>query len=275
MNILDPATATEKREAAYEIKFVVSAEVAGIVLGWARENMSPDPHAEVDTASGDGYRVNSLYFDTGQLDVYQRNGSYAKSKYRIRRYGTEECLYLERKLKSGGLVSKRRTRIPDEELWRVAASELDPRWVGAWFRRRLEVRRLLPQCQIRYDRAARLGVSPDGPIRLTVDRNVRGFATRECGVLDDGAWVPLLPGRCILELKFRSAMPVLFKRLLEEVSLTPQPVSKYRLSIQAFGLDPSSRNGQPFGSNGHVFPEALSGNHQPARVEAPPSAREA
>jgi VTC domain len=273
MNISDLASATEKRDGAYEIKFVVPTSVAEAALAWARTHLAPDPHADGNT--GDGYRVNSLYFETPKLDVYQRNGSYAKCKYRIRRYGDESCLFLERKLKSHGLVSKRRTRVADEELPRLAGTLPDPDWIGYWFGRRLLARQLLPMCQIRYERTARVGMTPDGPIRLTVDRDVRTFRTGEYGVVETGAWVPLLPDHCILELKFRLEMPNLFKSLLEELSLTPQPVSKYRLSIQAFGLDPTPKNGQPVPRNGHASAGALLGDGPPLRLQAAGSSPEA
>jgi hypothetical protein len=272
MNILDSPATTEKREAAFEIKFVIPAEVAERVLSWARRSLVPDPHA--DGTTGDLYRVNSLYFDTKDLHTYQRKGSYSKSKYRIRRYGADTGLFLERKLKSRGLVSKRRTRIPAGDLWKVSCANPERGWVGNWFRRRLEVRRLLPRCQIRYERVARLGMAAEGPIRLTVDRDVRAFMSSDCGVAEEGAWVPLLPGRCILELKFREVMPVLFKQLLEEVSLKPQPVSKYRLSIQAFGLDPEARDVQSVEGNGHFSAEALAVNHHSLPLEVPAVLRE-
>lgn len=273
MKIVGSATVTEKRAAAYEIKFVLPTDVAERVLSWARSHLAPDPHA--DGATGDHYHVNSLYFDTRNLDTYRRKGSYGKSKYRIRRYGSEVGLFLERKLKSRGLVSKRRTRIPAGDLWKVACAEPDADWDGNWFRRRLDLRRLLPRCQIRYERLARLGMAADGPIRLTVDRDLSAFVTSDYEVAEEGAWVPLLPGRCILELKFRLVMPVLFKRLLEEVSLTPQPVSKYRLSIQAFGLDPEARDEQPVKGNGHIGPDAFARNHHPLPLDAPAVLREA
>src|SRR3954471_17584026 len=123
MNNPDLASVTEKRDGAYEIKFLVPTATADAALAWARQHLAPDPHAQSGT-DGDGYRVNSLYFDTQGLDVYRRNGSYGKSKYRVRRYGDESAIFLERKLKSGGLVSKKRTRIPDQELARLAL--LDP-----------------------------------------------------------------------------------------------------------------------------------------------------
>jgi hypothetical protein len=243
MNIPALASTTEKRDAAYEIKFAVPLPVAEAALAWARQHLAPDPQAL--SADGDTYRVNSLYFDTPRLDVYCRNGSYGKAKYRVRRYGTEPCLYLERKLKSRGLVSKRRTRIRDEQLPQLALPEPEPAWVGHWFRRRLSARGLYPTCQISYQRIARVGMTPQGPIRFTVDRDICGMQTRQYAVEEPANWRPLLADRCILELKFRGAMPALFGGLLQELSLRPQPVSKYRLNVQAFGL---AMNGH--GNNG-------------------------
>jgi hypothetical protein len=252
MNTPDFSSVTEKRDAAYEIKFLLPSPLAGAVMTWARRELAPDPHAE--EGGPDGYRVNSLYFDTPGLDVYQRKGSYGKAKYRVRRYGSERSIFLERKLKSRGLVSKRRTRIPDEELRRLGVEELEPEWVGYWFRRRLVARRLFPRCQIRYQRVARVGMTPSGPVRLTIDRNVCAFASGDYGIHESASWTPLLPEQCILELKFRLEMPPMFKSLLEEFSLAPQPVSKYRLSIQTCGLDPGHNN-ESIQHNGHVSVE--------------------
>src|SRR3954471_1307785 len=144
MNNPDLASVTEKRDGAYEIKFLVPTATADAALAWARQHLAPDPHAQSGT-DGDGYRVNSLYFDTANLDVYRRNGSYGKSKYRVRRYGAEPSIFLERKLKARSLVSTRRTRISDLELPRLAQTQLEPGWVGYWFGRRLVLRRLSPQ----------------------------------------------------------------------------------------------------------------------------------
>jgi hypothetical protein len=59
--------------------------------------------------------------------------------------------------------------------------------------------------------------------------------------LADGA--AILTGQSIVEFKFRVAMPALFKDLIHEFSLTPSSVSKYRLSVEACGLN-----------NGHKTP---------------------
>jgi hypothetical protein len=238
MKIPDLAGSVEKRDAAYEIKFVVPMAIAERAIAWARKNLSPDPHVGVN--GNDCYHVNSLYFDTEALDVYRRNGSYGKAKYRVRRYGEDYNVFLERKLKSRGLVSKRRTRVADSDISYLANGYAPDEWSGYWFRRRLSARQLRPRCQIKYQRVARVGSIPEGSLRLTVDKDICSFATENYQVNESGAWQPLLPERCILELKFRLGLPPLFKSLVEELGLIPQPVSKYRLSIQAFGLAPEA-----------------------------------
>jgi hypothetical protein len=78
-------------------------------------------------------------------------------------------------------------------------------------------------------------------------------------------WVPLLPGLCIVELKFRLDMPPVFKSLLGQLSMNPQPISKYRLSIQAFGLA-MPQNIEPAPTNGHSSPDALLQTDQSIRI---------
>jgi hypothetical protein len=230
MNPLNRA-ASEKRDFAFELKFLVPEPVAESALDWVRKNLAPDPFA----GDGDGYRVNSVYLDTPQFEVFHRVGSYGRCKYRVRRYGTESHVFLERKLKTRGQVGKRRTRVPDHEAELLNGSDADPGWVGFWFHRRLLARRVEPKCQIAYERIARVGEAPEGPIRMTLDRNLRAFPTSDWSVKDSGPWVPLLNDHCILEMKFRLSLPTLFAGMIRDLGISPQPVSKYRLGVQKFG----------------------------------------
>jgi hypothetical protein len=253
MKDLDSVSVNEKRDFAYELKFLLPIAQAEFVLAWAARHLSPDPH--VNTSAGDSYRVNSLYFDTANLDVYHRIGSYARCKYRLRRYAAEKLVFLERKLKSRGLVGKRRTRVSEEDLSLLGETRPSADWPGYWFHRRLLARQLLPRCQITYTRVACVGSSQEGPVRLTLDRGIRSVLTAACNVLDPTAWTPLLTEQCILELKFRETLPALFKMLIEELSLIPQAVSKYRLSIQAFGLASTAEKESAVSGNGHATAE--------------------
>ena len=99
---------------------------------------------------------------------------------------------------------------------------------------------LPPRGLSRVQAAAYVGVSPDGPIRLTLDREIHctpaeGFDCAAAGGL------PILTDQVILELKFRLAMPALFKRLVEEMALVPAAASKYRLGVQAWGMTPAAK----------------------------------
>jgi hypothetical protein len=225
----------ENREFAAEIKFLLTPLIAAQIHDWARGRLVCDPNASDE--SGDGYQITSLYFDTGPFDVFQRKGSFGRSKYRIRRYGQSEVVFLERKLKTRGLLTKRRSIIPLAELTRLVGDDPDRAWPGFWFQRRLRARKLVPVCQISYLRTARVAMTRYGPIRLTLDQNLRAVPVGELAFTGaESRW--LAEDRVILELKFRREMPVLFKLLAEEFSLNPQPVSKYRLAVAALGLTP-------------------------------------
>lgn len=211
-----------------ELKFVLSRDTAAAVRGWSRRELKPDPHAET---GGDGYRVTSLYFDTDEFDTYFGRASYARAKYRIRRYNGAPIVFLERKLKAEGRVAKRRSPVALADLARIGGGDSG----GHWFWRRLRRRRLQPACQIAYDRTARIGMSPTGPLRLTIDQEIAAVAI-DTVAFADLSCADLLSGRAILELKYRVHVPILFERLIDEFRLEPRHISKYRLAVGTIGL---------------------------------------
>jgi VTC domain len=231
----------------YELKFVLDETQAQAVMAWARENMARDPYA--DPAMDYAYRVVSLYFDTPQMDVFFRRGSFKRTKYRVRRYGDQPFLYLERKSKSRDQVRKRRTRIHASELLLLQDDCSPPAPSGRegthtglssrWFHKRLVDRRLEPACQVTYERVAFTGDSVDDPMRLTLDWQIRCTGVKEWIFEDREPALILLPRKVILELKFPACLPTAFKNLIRHFQLIPTSVSKYRLSIEA--------GHQPFG----------------------------
>src|SRR5436190_11041580 len=152
------AHSRETRARASEIKFLVEPARAADIRSWARANLTPDPHGS--GPFGDEYETASIYFDTHELDVLGRHGSYGRAKYRIRRYSQGEVVFLERKLRRPRIVAKRRTQTPIADLRRLDEGGSRD-WAGAWFLRRLEARNLRPACQVSYHRMAR-GVLNDG-----------------------------------------------------------------------------------------------------------------
>jgi hypothetical protein len=216
-----------------EVKFLVGASVGHDIVQWVREHLSADEHGS--GAHGDEYRVTSLYFDTTAGDVFNRRGSYGRSKYRVRRYQDETTVFLERKLRTATRLAKRRTQVDPETLGRLAARAVGNGDPARWFARRLDVRALRPVCQVSYLRMARQADTPAGAARITVDGQVTALANTTCGFVD-GDTVALLDGHMILEMKYRAHVPVAFKQLVEQFQLYPRPASKYRLAAHTLGL---------------------------------------
>jgi len=196
--------------------------------------MQADPHAAGEF--GDSYQTTSLYFDTRDFDIYHRRGSFGRGKYRVRRYGRAPEIFLERKLRNQDLVSKRRSIAGIEELKLLREEEPPPDWAGRWFHRRLLARELRPVCQISYLRTARVGEADTGPIRLTIDQDIRALPLEQStfDYSDDGR--AIAPDQYVLELKFTREMPALFKQLVARYKLKPQAMSKYRRAAEALGL---------------------------------------
>jgi hypothetical protein len=229
----DYTAATEIRDAAHEIKFLLDRATARAVCDWARARLQPDLHG--GGAFGDEYTTSTLYFDTDAFDVFHRHRSFGRSKYRVRRYGTSDVVFFERKLRRPALLVKRRTATGIADLPRLAGAAIDRRWQASWFHQRLLVRQLRPACRVVYRRTARLGMTAFGPMRLTLDADLRAMATRAYEV-DGAGGVPAAPDHAILELKYRVETPALFKLLVAGFGLVPLAISKYRLGVTAAGL---------------------------------------
>lgn len=232
-HVLSPSlTAKVEGATAYEVKFLLDETKAAEIKRWAARHLSPDPNG--DPQQGGSYRITSLYTDTAGLDVYHRTPKFRRRKYRLRRYGDETTIHLERKIRKGTTVAKRRSSIPETALSLLSHPLGVTGWPGDWFQQSLLRKALLPSCQITYQRTAFLGSGSEGPLRLTLDRNLFGQRANDWTVETSESALPLAPGMVVLELKFRDAMPVLFKRLVAERQLSPSGFSKYRHCIDTF-----------------------------------------
>jgi hypothetical protein len=225
------AHSRETRARASEIKFLIEPDRAADIRSWARANLAADPHGT--GPFGDEYDTASIYFDTSDVDVLRRRGSYGRAKYRIRRYSGGDVVFLERKLRRPGIVAKRRTLMTLADLDQLNGHPAAD-WAGAWFLRRLEARNLKPACQVSYHRIARGVLEDGGPARLTLDDSIRAHAVTGVHFASDEG-TAIAETRLILELKYRDALPAVFKRLVAEFRLETQPASKYRFGMAALG----------------------------------------
>lgn len=220
----------ETRLAAREVKFVVPVSMRPGIVEWARQHLGPDGHgAGIDA---DEYSTSTLYFETPEFDVYQRQGSYGRSKYRIRQYGESDLVFLERKFRTDRLLAKRRTRVSGSDLLRLENDCPDPKWDGFWFHRRIVLRRLRPLLQLSYDRIAREGMSSTGPVRFTIDANLTALPMPDRAFLP-GIGMPFLEGFAIIEIKYRISLPAMFRTLAEQFGLQLQKISKFRAGLRA------------------------------------------
>ena len=213
-----------------EIKFLVARETGHRIRDWARRHLNADPHGT--GPFGDTYRTSTLYFETPDFDVFHRRGSFGRSKYRIRRYDGAPVVFLERKLRQATRLAKRRTAVPLADLARLSRGTT--LWAGTWFERRLALRELHPVCQITYERVARVGATSAGPIRLTVDDDVRALVSSDTG-FGKSRGFPVLD-KMVVEVKYAGPPPAIVKQLVETFSLIPARASKYRLTVDALGL---------------------------------------
>ncbi len=222
----------EQRFGAREIKFLLTPERADEVRAWAKTRLAPDPH----TGGCATYRVTSLYFDTSAFDVFHSRGSYGRAKYRVRRYDEAPTVFVERKMRTDSLVSKRRVAIEIEEMARIAGP-VNGLWPGRWFQRRIEARHLNPVCAITYLRTAMVGAKEDGTlVRLTLDDALYADRVDSYTLGEPSHGKPIAPGQQILELKYLGEMPAVFKELIETFPLNRVAVSKYRTAAAALGL---------------------------------------
>jgi hypothetical protein len=239
-SLFRPEASTAPAPAAYEVKFLLLEEQAREVEARLRGRMSLDPYAQNEL--GDGYRTTSLYTDTPEFKVFRRVGGFGNTKFRVRRYGSGEEAYLERKEKTGDKVHKTRVSVPMTDLALLAGDQGQRSGSGQWFHSEIASRRLAPVCRISYDRIAYLGLAEGSAVRVTFDRTVRGEEASSWEVVPVLSDKELFPGRVICEFKFRLAMPRLFKEVIEALGLHPTPCSKYRSFITTVGLAPRSES---------------------------------
>jgi hypothetical protein len=182
----------ETRVYAREIKFVIDTSLASEIQQWMRANLEPDENGT--GPFGDEYATSSLYFETQNSTSF--TGLYGRSKCGSALWPTDS-MFLERKFRTDRLLAKRRTSVPLTDFSCLEANEGDPEWAGYWFHRRLLVRQLHPLLQLSYDRTARLGASGTGPVRMTIDFNLRVLPLPDRAFLP-GTGFPMLEGQNIV-----------------------------------------------------------------------------
>jgi len=226
----------------YELKYYLPEKFYPDLMRLVRPYMALDPHLMRKGKSN--YLVRSLYLDTDNLRFYQDklSGCCHRKKLRIRAYDQDTSqVYLEIKRKKNNFVIKDRACIHYDELQSIINQYggYQPNGKGnradndviASFLSLVPVMQLHPMVLMNYDREAYTGVFDD-EARLTIDRNLRCLPGRSHDLFYSGRNWDYISKPCILELKFNHFMPFFFKKIIEQLSLWAQSISKYCLCIE-------------------------------------------
>lgn len=229
---------------AYEWKFLVDELQAQQIESALRTVLVPDPHGHAGQHGG--YSVTTYYFDTPNWDVLRGLGRHKLQKYRLRRYGASAEYFLERKMKHGRKVRKRRDSVTAERLGRALGREETAALDAAhWFGRQLRRFEMSPTCRVHYERRAYYGDSPEGRLRLTFDRELFAAPVDGWSLNVTREAIPLLADRVICELKYVDTMPAIFKQVIQDFQLNSGGFSKYRNGMRMLGMGQSASLGEP------------------------------
>lgn len=194
--------------------------------------LQPDVH---NVATG-GYMIRSLYFDTqdGRDYMEKMAGVARRKKLRLRIYDTRgTTCKLECKEKEGGYSRKTSLTLSREEAERVADADYTVlRTRGAEdggtamrFYSLLTRGCYRPAVLCEYRREAY--VYPASDTRVTFDYDLRSNEAGEALYAENPLYIPLLPGRVVVEVKHTGTLPRFIASLLQTGHLREESFSKY------------------------------------------------
>lgn len=219
----------------YEQKYLIGAQTAFLLRYRLAAMMDADPHA----VNG-RYHIRSLYFDDAESTAFfsKLNGIDARSKFRIRHYGFDSSfISLEKKEKLGSLTRKTASRIDLQTANRlIADAQLstgsDASSLLCEFFALRAAALLRPAVYVDYDRYP--FVCAESHTRITIDANITAGDPGMEMFDSERLTVPVLPdGTAVLEIKFDDHLPSHLVRLMEDVPMQIQAVSKYCLCMDA------------------------------------------
>tara|TARA_R110002072_G_scaffold69483_9_gene168460 strand:- start:1959 stop:2642 length:684 start_codon:yes stop_codon:yes gene_type:complete len=207
-----------------ELKVLLDADAAAILLARCSEQLQPDSHA-ADPELG-VYQVDSVYFDTPALLAC---GDDDFPKYRSRRYDrAEPSTHFEEKYSHSPKVWKRRVACSAAEIDALSTTSSDLPGGLMWFQARVRQLELSPQLAVTYRRHAfhdgnGTRITFDDRIHVAVTSGGTDYAASNGGTL--------LNDQTVLELKFTGDEPALVTEILASVP-DPAPFSKYRTGMR-------------------------------------------
>lgn len=248
-NGTDAAPAGKLDFLRFEFKYVLPKDLRACIEKDIEPFMMLDPF--VAEREDRNYLVRSLYYDDAAYSSYYQKieGALLRSKFRLRTYSDtprdNDRIYLEIKGRYNSLVFKRRTAfdsvtpfsecasVTDEIVRAAQGSPLGEQFVFALARRRIEPIMLIDY--IRRPYVSRY----DPEFRLTMDDHLYGTVTNR---LFPDHWETrreFLVDCTVMEIKFRSSIPLWFHRIIKNYGLKRVSISKICRGMEACDLVPA------------------------------------
>lgn len=221
-----------KKEAAsyrHELKHLVSPAEDKILSERLRRLFPQDSHA----GPSGTYQVNSLYFDTpdDKALLQKISGVDQREKFRIRYYGDRaEFLRVEKKIKKGGLCSKRSARLTYEQAEKLLSGDIDFLLKSGdglliEFYSKIRGELLRPCTIVSYEREAY--VFGPGNVRVTLDRKLCTYASYAIFLNLPAGRLEPEPGNTVLEVKYDAFLPDIVRMAVQIPDRKTGAFSKY------------------------------------------------
>ncbi len=229
----------------YELKYQVSESEAAVIAEYIK------PYAQLDTyckMHPDGaYPIASLYLDTANLRLCRESleGRKNRFKLRIRSYTDEQdypCFF-EIKRRLNTIIIKDRAKVMPAKVTEVLGMQCwsengDRRTMGQFLLYMVSMG-AKPIVRTRYQRQAFEGITGN-KVRITFDRGLSYNVTNSPNVgLNGEGWRKLPMNMVVLEIKFTGQYPAWLGRMVKDLGLRQQSLSKYVHSVKqaaALGL---------------------------------------
>lgn len=268
----------------FELKYLVSEEIARSVCPFVRCHLKPDEFAA--TLPSNSYPVHSLYLDSPDLITYQavQCGEKNRFKLRIRYYSAGDAtVYFEIKRRTNEVISKVRANVRREAVQPLLNGEppqlrhlvtSDGRQLAALqdFCHLMHKLQASPRSHVAYMREA--WMSPvNNSMRVTFDRHVRCQPEFGSGLLTRlGESVAPFDDKVVLELKFVDRLPKWGGEMVRAFGLVRGGAPKYAHGVALLGEHRLSNRGVGLKvpTNGQTNPAPGAGvpGMEPARGKA-------
>lgn len=226
-----PVMMTDRKPVSFrhELKHLITPAEDRVMSDRLVRLFPRDSHAGQDGT----YLVNSLYFDTPEDKALRQkiSGADKREKFRLRYYGSSpDLIRLEKKMKRGGLCSKRSARLSRRQAEMILRGDIDfllesaePLLIELYSKMRGQL--LGPRTIVSYEREA--FIFAPGNVRVTLDRKIRTCTSPAVFLGGLANCMEPAPGNTVLEVKYDAFLPDIVKMAVQVPDRKTGAFSKY------------------------------------------------